>query len=71
MTLRDFMCLSEVGKNEAVEFKGTFVTEKLVPGYKVVLYQVDNFFVEVYYDLKRQIVDKFKGCLRSDLLYTG
>lgn len=71
MTLRDFMCLSEVGKNEAVEFKGTFVTEKLVPGYKVVLYQVDNFFVEVYMDIKQEVIKRVKGCSRSDLLYAG
>jgi hypothetical protein len=48
MTLRDFNCLSEVGKDEAVSFKGTYVKEHLIPGYKVILYKVDNFFVEVY-----------------------
>jgi hypothetical protein len=71
MTLRDFICLSDVGKDETVEFKGIRLKEKLVPGYKVILYKVDNFFVEVYYDLKQQVVQRFKGCARSDLLYNG
>ena len=71
MTLRDFLCLSEVGKNEAVEFKGTVVKEKLIPGYKVVLYKVDSFFVEVYMDVKQEVVKRIKGCSRSDLLYAG
>lgn len=71
MTLRDFHRLSDEGKDEVVSLKGDALTEKVIPGHKIILYKVDNFFVEVYYDLKRQIVDKFKGCLRSDLLYTG
>ena len=70
MTLRDFHRLSDEGKDEVVSLKGDALTEKVIPGHKIILYKVDNFFVEVYYDLKRQIVDKFKGCLRSDLLYT-
>jgi hypothetical protein len=69
MTLRDFNCLSEVGKDEVVEFKGTFLTEKLVPGFKVVLYKIDNFFVEVYVDIRQEVVHHFKGCVRSDFLY--
>lgn len=69
MTLRDFYCLSEAGKDEVVGLKGDAITEKVIPGYKIILYKVDNFFVEVYYDLRRQIVQKFQGCLRSDLLY--
>jgi hypothetical protein len=68
MTLRDFNCLSEVGKDETVEFKGRPLTEKLIPGYKVVVYQVDNFLVEVYYDIRRDAVQRYKGCTRSDLL---
>lgn len=71
MTLRDFHCLSEVGKDEAIVLKGDLVTEKLIHGYKVILYKIDNFFVEVYYDLRRDVVQKFKGCVRSDLLYNN
>jgi hypothetical protein len=70
MTLRDFNCLSEVGKDEAVSFKGTYVKEHLIPGYKVILYKVDNFFVEVYFDSKEEKLRRFKGCVRSDILYS-
>jgi len=71
MTLRDFSCLSDVGKDEVVSLWGDVLTEKLVPGYKIILYKVDSFFVEVYVDLRRKAVQKIKGCLRSDLLYTN
>lgn len=71
MTLRDFNCLSEVGKDEAVSFKGTLLKEQLIPGFKVILYQVDNFYVEAYYDSKEEKLKKYKGCTRSDILYAG
>lgn len=70
MTLRDFNRLSEAGKDETVELKGSLLEETTIPGYKVALYKVDNFFVEVYYDLKRGVVHRFKGCVRSDLIYS-
>ena len=71
MTLRDCSCLSEAGKDEVVSLKGDALTEKVIPGYRVILYKVDNFFVEVYYDLRREVIQKFKGCSRSDFLYGG
>lgn len=71
MTLRDFNCMSEVGKDEAVCLKGDYLKEDIVPGYRIVLYKIDNFFVEVYYEVRANVIKKFKGCTRSDLLYAG
>jgi hypothetical protein len=68
MRLRDFVCLSEVGKDEAVFLKGNYITESITHGYKVVLYRIDDFYVEVYLDKYRNEVKKFNGCVRSDLL---
>jgi hypothetical protein len=70
MTLRDFSCLSHAGKDEVVSLWGDVLTEKLVPGYKIILYKVDSFFVEAYFDLRQKVVQRFKGCIRSDLMYT-
>ena len=69
MTLRDFSCLSHAGKDEVVSLWGDVLTEKLVPGYKIILYKVDSFFVEAYFDLRQKVVQRFKGCIRSDLMY--
>lgn len=71
MTLRDFSCLSTVGKDETVSLKGTFLTEQIIPGYKVILYKIDNFFVEVFYDMRGNVIKKYKGCVRSDLMQTS
>jgi hypothetical protein len=68
MKLRDFVCLSEVGKDEAVFIKGNYIAESLTHGHKIVLYQIDDFYVEVYMDQQKNEVKKFNGCTRSDLL---
>jgi hypothetical protein len=68
MKLRDFVCLSEVGKDEVVFIKGNYVTESITNGYKIVLYRVDDFFVEVYFDKCKNEIKKYNGCVRSDLL---
>ncbi len=68
MTLRDFSRLSEAGKDEMVLLWGDYVTDQVIPGQRVLLYRIDDFYVEVYYDFKEQRVKKFKGCHRSDLV---
>ena len=70
MTLRDFNCLSEVGKDETVSFKGVYVKEHLIPGFRIILYRVDDFYVEVYLDSKEEKLKRYKGCVRSDILFS-
>lgn len=67
MTLRDFNQLSDLGKEEILDLKGTVVTDRLEKRTQVVIYQVDNFFVEVHYDLLTDTVRRYKGCIRTDL----
>ena len=69
MVLRDFICLSEAGKDEVVFLKGNYITDKIANGYRIILYKIDNFYVEVYQDIKENVIRKFKGCSRSDILY--
>jgi len=69
MTLRDFNCLSDVGKDETVSFKGTYIKDHLISGYKILLYKIDNFYVEVYLDSKEEKLRRYKGCIRSDMLF--
>ena len=68
MTLRDFSRLSEAGKDEIVVLWGDYVKDHVIPGHRVMLYKIDDFYVEVYYDFKEQKVKKYKGCVHSDML---
>lgn len=66
MTLRDFNGLTEAAKDEAVSLWGDRLGENVVPGYRVLLYKVNDFFVEVYCDSKSGTIKKFRGCIRLD-----
>lgn len=65
MTLRDFNGLSEPGKNEVVALWGDYLTENVIPGYRVLVYKINNFYVEVFYDTKTDEVKKYRGCIRE------
>jgi hypothetical protein len=71
MTLRDFSRLSETGKDEVVWTKGDFIKDTFVPNYKVALYKINDFYVEVFFDVKEDRPVKYKGCIKSDMLYTS
>lgn len=66
MTLRDFNQLSDLSKEQVVDLKGRVVTDRLEKRTQVVTYEVDNFYVEVHYDLLTDTVRRYKGCVRAD-----
>jgi hypothetical protein len=66
MTLRDFNGLSNLGKEEVLDLKGTVVTDRVVKGAQIVIYQVEDFYVEVHYDLITDTVRRYNGCIRAD-----
>jgi len=66
MTLRDFNQLSDLGKEEILDLKGTVITDRLEKRTQIVIYQVEGFYVEVHYDLLTESVRRYKGCVRTD-----
>ncbi len=66
MTLRDFNQLPDLGKEEVLDLKGVVVSDRLEKRTQVVIYQVENFYVEVHYDLITETIRRYKGCVRSD-----
>lgn len=66
MTLRDFNGLSERVKTEVVELWGNLITDKVIPGFRVKVYRVYDFFVEVYYSVKDDQVTKHRACIRKE-----
>ena len=65
MTLRDFNGLSESGKKDMIDLWGDLITEKVIPSYYVKVYQIDSFYVEVYYQAQEQAVKKYRACIRK------
>ena len=70
MTLRDFNGLSNLGKEEVLDLKGTVVSDRVEKGTQIVIYQVDSFYVEVHYDLITDTIRRYNGCVRTDIRYS-
>ena len=61
MTLYFFNILDTDQQQQIVLKKGVELGERRTPLYKVVLYQVDGFYVEVYYHFHFNVVHKIRS----------
>jgi hypothetical protein len=55
-----FTMLDEAQKTEAV-LNATFLADRLTDQYYVRLYNLDNFYVEVFFDDRTHTVEKFRA----------
>jgi hypothetical protein len=65
MTLRDFNGLSESGKKDVIDLWGDLITEKVIPSYYVKVYELNGFYVEVYYQPQKPEVKRYRACVRK------
>jgi len=61
MSIQDFNYLNGVEKTEVLSIMGVFLGERNDGCFRITLYQVDNFYVEIYYHTTRY----FYICVRS------
>jgi hypothetical protein len=61
MTVTDFTHLSETQQAEALLSRGIFLTERLYKNFIIFLYQLDNFYVEVYHNLKFNVMQGMRS----------
>ena len=59
MTLYQFIALDEMEQAEAV-WEGTFIADREDNEHKILLYQIDSFYVEVYYHTELNVVRKYR-----------
>jgi len=60
LTSDDFQALSYTAKTEAV-LTGTFLATRSDAHYYIKLYNVDNFYVEVFFDHRSQLIIHFRA----------
>ncbi len=65
MTLSDFYRLNDLDKEVLLDLKGVVITDRLENRTQIVIYQIDDFYVEVQYDIIASSVRRFKGCTRT------
>lgn len=67
MTLYQFKALSDFEQAEAV-WKGTLLGRREDGFYRVLLYQIDSFYVEVYYHKTANVILRFSPFSTTELL---
>jgi len=60
MTLDEFNTLDEMEQAEAV-WDGVFVADREDEEHKILLYQIDSFYVEVFYHKQHNVLKKFSA----------
>jgi len=67
MTLYEFNLLDEMEQAEAV-WSGTHIGERHNDQYSILLYQIDGFYVEVYYHRDYNTISKLRSFSSTDQL---
>lgn len=60
MTLHEFNQLDEMEQAEAV-WDGGFIADREDSEHKILLYQIDAFYVEVYYHKEYNVIRRFRS----------
>lgn len=65
MTLDEFTTLNEARQAETLLARGTYLADRLYKNFSIFLYQLDNFYVEVYHNLRYDIMQGMR-CFEDD-----
>lgn len=65
MTVTEFTHLDETIQAEMLLQRGTFLTERLYKNFTIFLYQLDSFYVEVYHNLRFNMLQGMR-CFEDD-----
>jgi hypothetical protein len=60
MTLYQFNALNEKEQFDTLWDKGVHISERENDDHRLVLYQIDNFYVEVWYHMEENVIKKLK-----------
>ena len=67
MKLYQFIQLDEMEQQEAI-CEGTFIAERFDAEHKILLYQIDGFYVEVFYHSEHNVIKKYRPFSSTDQL---
>ena len=65
MTLDEFAILNDARQAETVLERGIFLADRLYKNFSIFLYQLDSFYVEVYHNLRFDIMQGMR-CFEDD-----
>lgn len=65
MTLDEFTLLNETKQAETLLKRGIYLADRLYKNFSIILYQLDNFYVEVYHNIRFDIMQGMR-CFQDD-----
>lgn len=65
MTSAEFSNLDEQAQTQTLIDKGVYLSERQYKNLSILLYQVDNFYVEIYHNLRYNALQGF-NCFEGD-----
>lgn len=65
MTLDEFAGLNETRQAETLLERGIYLADRLYKNFSIFLYQLDSFYVEVYHNLRFDILQGMR-CFEDD-----
>lgn len=68
MTVAEFCYLDDMKQAETLLEHGIFLTERLYKNFTIFLYQIDSFYVEVYHNLRYNMMQGMRGFEDVDAL---
>lgn len=68
MTLDQFTTLPETKQAETLLERGIFLADRLYKNFSIFLYQLDNFYVEVYHNLRFDVMQGMRCFQDEDAL---
>lgn len=68
MSLSEFSRLHESAQAQVLIERGIFLAERLYKSIMIFLYQVDDFYVEVYHNLRFNVIQGITGFKDEDVL---
>ena len=61
MMSHEFNQLDEAGRIHALFEKGVYLATRETTEFEILLYQIEGFYVEVYFDIDRDVIHKLLG----------
>lgn len=68
MTLEEFSLLDDQEQAKTLIDKGVFIAERQYRDFCIFLYQVDNFYVEIYHNLRYNVIQGMESFENEDML---
>ena len=68
MTLSDFKLLNETEQAQALIDYGIFIAERQYRDFCIFLYQINNFYIEIYHNLRYNVIQGMESFQDDDML---